>query len=540
MISSSTRCGWRQSDCSLQWTATSECSSLVTDLVRTACSVLLLFALIAAVRSPNFDLAPVNRYVAATTILAVGFVAIGFFTIPIRKWFLTRFTDAGVAILRHIRMITVGGALVALTIQALIVAFLSKEVGFDVTTAYQYSLGNMDSVIDYLSFYTNNQLYFFLMYGWTHLLQLVGVTNLWLGWNVLNLASIDTGVVLVALAARSAFGIRVGYFTAWAGMALLVASPRVLFTYTDTLLLPLVGAFLLLLCHTRRPLLGIVLGVAAALMYLMKPSAAIYVIAAIVLLVAWMVIAIRRKTSVFTLRGALRVTVVVVGFMATLGAFTAFRNTQDIYRIDETKRCPETLYFMMGMQGNGGYNWNDVAATYNLPTIQEKREYNLQVIRQRLGDFGFAGYVQFLSNKYIFNTHDGSFAWSPIEGVHSEDISPPMTKLKDLYYSNGRYADMYRFWTQLVWVLVLLGSLWSFRRREIAVTFLRLAIVGGLVFLLISEAGRTRYLIQYLPLFMILSAIGLDEMAKKLVKGTRQERPTMLSVESLISSSHRS
>jgi len=47
---------------------------------------------------------------------------------------------------------------------------------------------------------------------------------------------------------------------------------------------------------------------------------------------------------------------------------------------------------------------------------------------------------------------------------------------------------------------------------------LNLAVFGGLLFLQIFEGGKTRYLIQFLPQILLVSALGLSQYSQDLKK----------------------
>ncbi|MBF1708474.1 MAG: hypothetical protein HXO91_08060, partial [Streptococcus sanguinis] len=73
---------------------------------------------------------------------------------------------------------------------------------------------------------------------------------------------------------------------------------------------------------------------------------------------------------------------------------------------------------------------------------------------------------------------------------------------------------------QLVWIVMSLGlvmTLWKYRPDD-RVNFLNLAVFGGLLFLQIFEGGKTRYLIQFLPQILLVSALGLSQYSQDLKK----------------------
>ena len=65
--------------------------------------------------------------------------------------------------------------------------------------------------------------------------------------------------------------------------------------------------------------------------------------------------------------------------------------------------------------------------------------------------------------------------------------------------------------------LGLVFALWKYRPND-SLNFLILSVFGGLLFLQIFEGGKTRYLIQFLPQILILSAVGLTQYPQALGK----------------------
>ncbi|MCT7719875.1 MAG: hypothetical protein N5847_01815, partial [Lactobacillus crispatus] len=50
----------------------------------------------------------------------------------------------------------------------------------------------------------------------------------------------------------------------------------------------------------------------------------------------------------------------------------------------------------------------------------------------------------------------------------------------------------------------------SFQKGGFIIQTLRMALVGGFIFLLLFEGGRSRYLVQFLPIILILTALSAD------------------------------
>lgn len=86
-----------------------------------------------------------------------------------------------------------------------------------------------------------------------------------------------------------------------------------------------------------------------------------------------------------------------------------------------------------------------------------------------------------------------------------------------------RYYEIVK---QVIWIVMSLGlvfALWKYRAND-KLNCISLAVFGGLLFLLIFEGGKTRYLIQFLPQIIILSALGLTEYLPDWLKSKKGEK----------------
>src|SRR5690606_41876762 len=77
-----------------------------------------------------------------------------------------------------------------------------------------------------------------------------------------------------------------------------------------------------------------------------------------------------------------------------------YRDSHLLYERDsDLKRVPPAHWVMMGLTGNGSYNSEDYTFTYRFRTYEQRQNANLVQIRQRIADYGFWGYLEFLNRK---------------------------------------------------------------------------------------------------------------------------------------------
>ena len=176
---------------------------------------------------------------------------------------------------------------------------------------------------------------------------------------------------------------------------------------------------------------------------------------------------------------------------------------------------------MMGLNPERGGVWagEDIVISGNCKTAEERTKTNLEVSKQRLRDYGIAGYAKFLTKKMLTNYNDGTYAWGA-EGsfyaVVPENNSRMSHFLKNIYYNDGKYYGIYSQIVQLLWIIVLVGvgitSILGVKSKSCQSNIqliLQLCIIGITLFELLFEA-RARYLYLYVPVYILLFVLNGD------------------------------
>ena len=152
--------------------------------------------------------------------------------------------------------------------------------------------------------------------------------------------------------------------------------------------------------------------------------------------------------------------------------------------------------------------------TYGQAGQKAKIAANLAVIRQRLAEFGPLGYLKFLSDKGRWVLGDGTMYFGgevPTGGCFQQTASARFWQ--QFFWRNGRYYPALAHLLQAVWMTVAgLCCLPLVKKRDDythpAAACCRLGVCGIILFILLFE-GRARYLINFLPVFVVLAAFGL-------------------------------
>ncbi len=189
------------------------------------------------------------------------------------------------------------------------------------------------------------------------------------------------------------------------------------------------------------------------------------------------------------------------------------------FQLDDEQAFSWEHYAMMGLNDkyNGGYNQEDINYSASFNTKKERQKANLYIAKNRLKEFGFVGLVKHLTKKTLTNFGDGTFAWGA-EGSFFyetyEDKNQFMSPLlKSVYYLNGSNYYVWATIEQSCWIFVLIGIMGLLndsKSKSRLFTFM-LSLLGLMIFELIFEP-RARYLFTYVPVFIILSISGWNQV----------------------------
>lgn len=214
-----------------------------------------------------------------------------------------------------------------------------------------------------------------------------------------------------------------------------------------------------------------------------------------------------------------KILLIVIAFI--LGAIINAKMIDIIpMNFDKEKNFSITHYFMMGLNSNsmGIYDIEDNKMSMLVSGKEERVKMNLSVAYDRVKKLGVPGLLDLYVKKNFSNYNDGMFSWEFDTNVHAENINVNdnwIQKLsKNIYYPKGVYYFYFESIIQSIWLSILLFNGLSFNKNNdienkenISQLLMKLTIVGISLFLILFEC-RARYLIQFIPLFCIISIIS--------------------------------
>ena len=344
---------------------------------------------------------------------------------------------------------------------------------------------------------------------------------------VVNCIAISASVLFTALIAKQLWGRRKGLYV----LALLfIFSPFYLYVplyYTDTMSMPfgIIGLYWIVLAlkkdkseRVKKYLLLFFAGAMLLIGYKVKGSIAVIFAAAIVYAL------VKCKIKEF----ACVALALVIGFGSFMLMFKAGYNYLNLVSEESVEHYeyPYTHWVMMGLDGLGGYNKQDSLFTAKIDGKEEKQEANIEQIKERLKThLKEHTLTKHFVIKALWMWTDGTYT---IPGHLKTYVQ--RSWLHDIFLRNGKYYKYYFAYASayqlLLTFLMMISALKGIIKSKIDFTVLLKGIVFALfVFLLIWE-GRSRYLFNMTPIFILVSADGvfcITDTAKKLFAKIRKK-----------------
>ena len=262
-------------------------------------------------------------------------------------------------------------------------------------------------------------------------------------------------------------------------------------------------------------------GILGGIGYFIKPMAAIMLVA--LALESLIVV----KKPVFQLEGkklkrlVTRVMPAIVMAAFCLFSYFGIRTVMhwDGYpdQFDYNYSRPNTHWIMMGLnkpesmggtdEGWGGYSRYDDNFTKSYLGYDAKKEANLKVIKQRLENYGLGGYLSFLYKKLEYTWADGAY-YVPVK----LERSPVRITALHQYVLDGGNNTVFRTFTQTVHFITMLmiavNSFCRWKKKDTRTRALELSLLGLIFFLMVWET-RSRYVVMYIPVLLVVAAKGL-------------------------------
>lgn len=397
------------------------------------------------------------------------------------------------------------------------------EIINEIAKSYAHN-GNMENIYDtipkfnnYLARYPNNNgiaVLFSLYYRVIYLIS--GTTPIEAGV-VLNTIFINAAVIFCFLTAKKAFG---NFHALTAAAICFLFLPYYTYCpyfYTDSISMPFcVLSIYLFICAyesekmPKKIALFFFSGFVCAIGYALKGSIAVVLIAVVIYMIY--------KGGIK--RILLGTGTIITGFLVLTVAFSGLVSSLNIADKETSakEKYPLTHWVMMGLKGSGGYNREDSKLTAHAGNYQEKKQANINVISQRISDYGFNGLMNHFAEKIEFTWDDGTYYISHYTYKNINDNS----LLHNIIPKGGvNSPPFYAFSSAMhimILVMVCVSAFSCIRKpRFDYITLMHIMMFGVFLFFLIWET-RSRYIYNFTPVFIMICADGIIRLADRLRK----------------------
>ena len=199
----------------------------------------------------------------------------------------------------------------------------------------------------------------------------------------------------------------------------------------------------------------------------------------------------------------------LTGFLTILPGWLSFLDMSEMQK----NEFPVEHWLAMGLEGSGGYSADVYWMTASVEGKEEKKEADREFIQEKLREYRVSGLLRHLKDKTVFTWGDGVY-FAP-EKLKRDPLKE--SRLHSWFlYDGADYGKTYRYCSVMQLLLLLgigLSVFCNFTERGWAreIQAVQLAVFGLFLFLLIWET-RSRYLINFVPLFALLGIDGITSV----------------------------
>lgn len=395
-------------------------------------------------------------------------------------------------------------------------------IGYDCGVIVELASGPFSQLgNEYLIYYPNNFFLTLVLHIWWKLTGGWLFPDIWLASIVLNILFVDAAIYLIAKTAQRISGNQAMLIALAVSLLVLGISPYLLVPYSDTMVMPFnAGFFYCLACFQQahdktKPVYAALMGIMLAGGYLMKPTSLILLIAVLLVgAVCWLGSDRRRFVPARA---------VLYGLCFCAGLSLLILTNMVKYTLHSPQEwkdgaCPSAHFLMMGLKSPGSYDYDDDMFTRSFPDKRTRTQADLQRAQQRLSEHLEDGTLaSHLWNKVAWSFSDGVFYYG-MDGTLHPNESQDMQGLRGIVHAcSCRSSPFYLRWMQSLeqgfWIALtaLVGSCVFRRRKPDLLAAGLLALVGLALFLMLFEC-RSRYVLQFLPVFIGICAVRGNEL----------------------------
>ena len=391
------------------------------------------------------------------------------------------------------------------------------------TGSFSHTYDLLPSAQGYMARYPNNNGIFLLLTGYYRVIYLLFGRIVLMDSVILNVIALSASVFFTYQLAKKILSPAGALLTFLLCLFFLPFYTYTPFFYTDTLSMPFVVIPLYLyVCalettsFKKRFMYFILFSILVFWGYSLKGSAAIVLACAVV----FAFFKVPFKQAIIN-----TVTMASI-FVICLFSFNVFVSSLHFTTPEELneRQYPLTHWVMMGLKGNGGYNAEDSNFTDNSGTYEERKAANIKEITKRLEEFGPAGLFEHLTEKAKWTWSDGTFFID--RHISNEPVRPNI--LHQFILKDGEFHPIFSFISNTYLLTILVSVCVSIISSIIKPRINYFVLLKGIIFcaflfFLVWET-RSRYLMNFTPVLLILTAHGIITAAQLLFKTPKKTK----------------
>ena len=317
------------------------------------------------------------------------------------------------------------------------------------------------------------------------------------------------------------FNPKVGYISGMILIYYLLLQPIYMITYSDivSLLLSLI-ALNLFLNENKRSFLfvGIIIGIN----YLIRPSAIIFYLVIIFMVIINFIFPKNKKIKFK------KVGISVIMFIITIVIGTNLIYFISDGKYDRNLKVPITHYLSVGSHGDpnvresnhGVWNEEDYNITYTKRDKKEIIKENINQFLTRIKSRTLVENIKFYLYK-LANVIDTGIMYYHRDNLwirYHEQNNQIGYFYKELFDVDGKYKKIMDVIYHFIWIIIMLFLIPTIFIKNSNLLFLKISLLGSLIFLIIFESGGTKYMIQYSFLIALISGYGINLFLTKIKK----------------------
>lgn len=421
--------------------------------------------------------------------------------------------------IKHERAITITTFAIILILQLILGNLFKVTPSWDFGRIFREAtdFSNTNNNIDYFCMCPNNIPILILFKSIFYIFNSIGLTNFLEIGIVINIIAIDLSILFTYLVAKKCIGVNkaIMILIIFAIMPTTYLYAPIFYTDTLSMLFPILTIYLYLKIKEVKNiksliLLNILLGVVIFIGINLKFT----------IIIAWIAICIyeifinkKDKQQCKQLVIGIGTTIVVI-LALTCGKGFILKNYFIYYDKMENDKLPATHYIMMSLQGDGRYSQEDVDYSTSFNTYNERIEGNIAEIKNRAKKHTEKkDWIEFINNKIRTTWGDGTFyiPWQLERKPMKNGI------WQDFVFRDGKYSDIYKYYSQALYISMLIFGLLSLFSKENRLGIICGLIMMGVFFTFIIWEAKSRYIVNFIPIFIIIEILGLGLIDKKIL-----------------------